>query len=150
MGQICTGVDREQLPGLIPSDVNVAPMLQQLHTTKLLKLEYRVVGNTNSQSGGSCKKYKCKTPAMGSCCGLLPAAPGTQPNAQAHNPGGFRSILGTAGTTRDVPVDLPCKGHTVLLRRVRNVSCSSHCWAAARFGDFPKIFQPKKALSPFF
>lgn len=81
MGQIRTGVDKKQLLGLIPSDVNVAPMLQQLHATKhRLKLEYRVVGNTNSQGGGSCKKYKYKNPGMGSCCGLLPAAPRTQTN----------------------------------------------------------------------
>jgi len=57
MGQSCPRADKRQLLRLLPSNANVAPMRQQLDVTKRrLKLEYRVAGNTNSQSGGSCKK----------------------------------------------------------------------------------------------
>lgn len=54
------------------------------------------------------------------------AAPGTQLNAQSHNPEDFGSILDTAGQrTWDVPDVLPCSDETILLHRVKNTRCSS-------------------------
>lgn len=79
------------------------------------------------------------------------AASGTQPNAQFHSPGDFRSNLDTAAQRIwDVPDALPCKDQAILLHRVKNTRCSSLHQTAARLKDFLKDTPPLESSSPIF